>query len=65
MAVFPGLLVPGVNLIPFVSEKANSVTWWISSHLCAVIELNLEPGRQTKVCRFSEPLLEFLGVWHY
>lgn len=34
----------------------------LGSHLCAVIELNLEPGHQTKVCRFSEPLLELLGV---
>ena len=34
----------------------------LGSHLCAVIELNLEPGHQTQVCRFSEPLLEFLGV---
>lgn len=43
MADFSGLLVLGVNLILFVPRKANSGVTNLGSHLCALIELNLEP----------------------
>lgn len=56
MAVFPGLLVLGVNLIPFVPGKANSGVMNLGSHLCAVIEPNLET-------RHSDPGVPFLRAF--
>lgn len=63
MAIFPGLLVVGVNPMLFVPGKTKNGVMNLGSHLCAVIELNLGPIYiQTELCCFSEPLLKFLGV---
>lgn len=43
MAIFPGLLVVGVNLMLFVPGKTKNGVLNLGSHLCAVIEQNLGP----------------------
>lgn len=43
MAIFPGLLVVGVNLMLFVPGRTKNGVMTLGSHLCAIIELNLGP----------------------
>lgn len=65
MAIFPGILVVGVNLILSVSGKTKNGVMNLGSHLCAINELKLRPrylDSGVLFFFFSEPLLKFLGM---
>lgn len=58
MAIFPGLLVVGINLILFMSGKTKNGVMNLRSHLCSVIELNLRPRHSYSSVRFFRAFVE-------